>query len=130
MDGVCHCGAVRVSVPTPPRRVTSCNCSICRRLGTLWAYYPADQVRVDPADATDAYVWGEGNIAFHRCKVCGCAIRWTAVDPAGKRTGVNVRLMDDLDWASLTLVRLDGADSWKEVVEPADPRRRPFKYFL
>ena len=54
---------------------------------------------------------------------------WFWVDPAGRRTGVNVRLMDDLDWASLTLVRLDGADSWKEAVEPADPGRHPFRYF-
>ena len=41
----CHCGAVGVEIPGPPQAVTNCNCSICRRLGALWAYYPAGQVR-------------------------------------------------------------------------------------
>ena len=35
----CHCAAVKVEVPRRPRRLTECNCSICRRYGTLWAYY-------------------------------------------------------------------------------------------
>ena len=39
LTATCHCGAVRVDVPRKPRRLTSCNCSICRRYGTLWAYY-------------------------------------------------------------------------------------------
>ena len=36
--GSCHCGAVKIAVAEAPATVTSCNCSICRRLGTLWAY--------------------------------------------------------------------------------------------
>ena len=38
LTATCHCGAVGVDVPRRPRRLTSCNCSICRRYGTLWAY--------------------------------------------------------------------------------------------
>lgn len=32
----------------PAAEVTECNCSICRRYGVLWAYYPPDRVRVLP----------------------------------------------------------------------------------
>ena len=41
----CHCGSVRLEVDAPPSEVTECNCSLCRRYGVLWAYYPPHQVR-------------------------------------------------------------------------------------
>ena len=37
IEAACHCGAVRLSVPSAPDTVTECNCSICRRLGARWA---------------------------------------------------------------------------------------------
>ena len=37
--GSCHCGAVQIQVARKPRRLTSCNCSICRRHAGLWGYY-------------------------------------------------------------------------------------------
>lgn len=33
-----HRGVICVEVPRKPRQLTNCNCSICRRYGTLWAY--------------------------------------------------------------------------------------------
>lgn len=39
LQGSCHCGAVRLTLPSVPEKATKCNCSICRRLGGLWAYY-------------------------------------------------------------------------------------------
>jgi hypothetical protein len=65
LAATCHCGAVKVTVPRGPRRITNCNCSICRRLGALWAYYPVDQVVVDaPPGATEAYIWGDRILKF------------------------------------------------------------------
>ena len=46
LTATCHCGALRIEVPRKPSSLTSCNCSICRRYGTLWAYYKASTVRV------------------------------------------------------------------------------------
>ena len=66
--GSCHCGAVRIAVPAAPEWVASCNCSICRKLGSLVAYYPDDgSVKVD--GATVPYVWGDRMIALHHCPV-------------------------------------------------------------
>ena len=31
--GSCHCGAVTIELPSAPEKATSCNCSLCRRLG-------------------------------------------------------------------------------------------------
>ena len=37
----CHCGAVQIGIARAPEMLTNCNCSICRRYGTLWAYFNA-----------------------------------------------------------------------------------------
>ena len=54
LEGACHCGAVRFTIPAAPESVTDCNCSICRRLGTLWAYYSPTQVMLN-GEWTDAF---------------------------------------------------------------------------
>jgi hypothetical protein len=48
----CHCGAVRISIPRVPETLTHCDCSICRRYGTLWAYYAKDEVKIEAAPGT------------------------------------------------------------------------------
>jgi hypothetical protein len=44
--GTCHCGAVTIRLPSIPEKATSCNCSLCRRLGGLWAYYEFGTVQI------------------------------------------------------------------------------------
>jgi hypothetical protein len=111
VEATCHCGAVRIEVPTAPTELTSCNCSICRRLGGLWAYYSPTQVRVVGETAT--YRWGDRTLDLHRCTVCGCSTHWTPIDPALDRMGVNARLMDPAVVAAARVRRLDGADTWQ-----------------
>jgi hypothetical protein len=36
--GSCHCGAVRMTLPSKPEVATACNCSLCRRIGGPWVY--------------------------------------------------------------------------------------------
>jgi hypothetical protein len=107
----CHCGAVEVDVPRRPRRLTDCNCSICRRYGTLWAYYKGADVRIRSArGATEAYSWGEKSLRFVRCRACGCITHWEPVRPfAGSRVGVNARNFDPAMLGSVRIRRLDGA---------------------
>ncbi|HEX3809317.1 MAG TPA: GFA family protein [Rhizomicrobium sp.] len=115
IEASCHCGAVKLQIETAPETVTDCNCSICRRYGVLWAYYSPKQVRI--AGGTDTYMWGDQDIAFHRCKVCGCVINWSAVDTSYDRMGVNARLMDLDILAKARVRRLDGAVTEKYVDE-------------
>src|SRR5688572_20945605 len=106
LEATCHCGAVRIAVDGPPSRVTECNCSICGRLGALWAYYTTAQARVvQGADATGSYSWGDRNIAFHHCRTCGNTTHYTGIgaEPLD-RVGVNARLLP-LDPASPIPVR-------------------------
>jgi hypothetical protein len=42
----CHCGAIGLEFARRPRKLTQCNCSICRRYGAIWAYYRRKSVQV------------------------------------------------------------------------------------
>lgn len=125
IEASCHCGAVRMEIDQAPETVTDCNCSICRRLGALWAYYRPDQVKIAAADdAMGAYAWGDRQLAFHHCMTCGCTTHWAGIDPSGAthpagidpksgRMGVNARLLSPSDLATAKVRKFDGADTWK-----------------
>lgn len=113
VEGTCHCGRVAISIDRAPTELTSCNCSICRRLGTLWAYYAPREVRVMGLTAT--YRWGDKTIDFHHCASCGCTTHWSPVDERDpERMGINARLLAPDVVAAARVRRLDGAsDDWK-----------------
>ncbi|MGE5722040.1 MAG: GFA family protein [Sphingomonadales bacterium] len=105
--GSCHCGGVTLSVAYPPLWVGSCNCSLCRRLGTLWAYYPKGDVRVE--GVTVGYVQGDRTLSTHHCPTCGCISHWWPLLPDVDRVGVNARLLDAFDPADVEVRLLDNA---------------------
>ncbi len=120
----CHCGAVQIGIPSKPEAVTSCNCSICRRLGALWAFFPVDDVRIQIAPgATEEYLWGEKTRRFVRCRTCGCTTHVYPVSPKpGSKVEVNVRLFEPESLGPFRIRCFDGADTWKYVGEtPAPP---------
>jgi len=113
IEASCHCGAVRLQVAEAPTRVTDCNCSICRRLGALWAYYRIDQVRVlSRPGATAAYVQGDRTLAVHHCRTCGCTTHWTGLGESVERAAINARLLEPAILAKATLRRFDGAGTF------------------
>jgi hypothetical protein len=114
IEASCHCGAVRIQVAERPPRLTSCNCSICRRLGTLWAYYHPSQVTVIAgAGTTVPYVHGDRTLEFHHRPTCGCVTHWEAVQKEGaSKMGLNARLMDPADIADVPIRHFDGASTW------------------
>ena len=118
VEASCHCGAVRVQVPHAPEEVKECNCSICRRTGALMAYYSPKDVRIIPeSGATDIYMWGDREIEFHRCKVCGNFTHWSPVDKSLDRMGVNARLLPPELLADIRVLKFDGANSWTVIGE-------------
>jgi hypothetical protein len=107
----CHCGAVRISIPRAPETLTNCDCSVCRRYGTLWAYYSKDEVAIEAEPGTtESYSWGKKSIQFVRCTTCGCVTHWEPiVATRGPRMGVNARNFEPAQLGAVRVRRLDGA---------------------
>jgi len=114
LAGSCHCGAVRLRLPAPPQQATRCNCTLCRRLGAVWAYFELGTVQIEGhPQHTQAYVQGDKTLRTLRCKRCGCVTHWEPVDPAAlPRQGVNLNNFDPHLLAQVQVRRFDGADTW------------------
>ncbi|WP_077035365.1 GFA family protein [Pelomonas sp. KK5] len=111
LEGACHCGAVQLTLPSVPEKATRCNCSLCRRVGALWAYYEFGTVRIE--GETQEYIQGDRTLRTMRCRNCGIVTHWEPVDPqAVTRHGVNLNNFDPQLQASVPVRRFDGADTW------------------
>ena len=129
----CHCEAVRFEFAEPPKWVLDCNCTLCRRYGGLWCYFDGPDAMTllsGPApDVTEAYTWLDGDIAFHRCRTCGCVTHMLAAkeDPP-VIYGVNARLMAGLDPATVRIRRKNNSHSgffWTRPDAPIEPSCHP-----
>jgi hypothetical protein len=78
--GACHCGKVTWRFDGMPDSATACNCTVCRRYGTLWAY-DFEGERIQVSGPTRAYSRGEKGIGFHFCETCGGLAYWRAFKP-------------------------------------------------
>ena len=114
LTGTCHCGDVTIELPAAPDKATNCNCSLCRRIGGLWAYYEYGTVKVTGhPERTRAYVQGDKTLRTIRCARCGCITHCEPLLPeAGGRHGVNLRNFDPKLLDSVIVRRFDGADTW------------------
>ena len=93
MEGSCHCGAVRIRVAAPPAWVGQCNCSVCRKLAGLFAYYAPDEVAVE--GRTIGYEWGDRTISIRHCPVCGCTTHWEPLAPGLNRNSLRAPTIHD-----------------------------------
>lgn len=111
----CHCGSVQIHVRRLPRTLTSCNCSICRRYGALWAYYKPSSVRIQaPKDGLVRYSWNRRVRYYHRCRKCGCVTHYTHRKRSSWATiGVNASNFEPSLIEGARIRHLDGASSWK-----------------
>ena len=111
----CHCRAVRLEVAELTATVTSCNCSVCRRYGALWAYYTREQVRLTAGpDALSAYSWGDRTIQFWHCRQCGCVTHYSSVENHPQaRIAINARMLPLATLQSLPIRHFDGAETWE-----------------
>ncbi|MCB0327747.1 MAG: GFA family protein [Bdellovibrionales bacterium] len=123
IKGSCHCQSVRWTYKTELESATACNCTVCRRYGSLWAYDHLNE-GIEVSGETNYYARDEKHIEFHFCKACGCVAYWLAAKEhvqGKKRMAVNLRLADDPEQIKdLPIDHFDGLDEFKDL--PSDGR--------
>lgn len=121
IHGSCHCAAVKWQYEGDPGTATACNCTVCRRWGTLWIYgFEGAEVHV--TGRTQIYIRGP-DLEFHFCAVCGCVTHWRGIraKPNGRhRSGLNVRLAEPEAVAHLPVHHFDGLTTGRGL--PSDGR--------
>jgi hypothetical protein len=120
LQGSCLCGAVHWRFDGVPEGATVCNCTACRRYGTLWAYdFEGEAITV--SGPTQAYVRGD-SLGFHFCPTCGCVAFWRSLteENGRRRIAVNLRLAEPDPVAQIPIDRFDGLNSWEDL--PRDGR--------
>ncbi len=114
----CHCGGITLTAVQPPATVTSCNCSICYRLGSLWAYFTADQIEIVKVTELREYSWGDKMIRYYSCTQCGCTTHYMSLQKDGRiRVAINTRMAALADTKNIPVRYFDGADSWRYLGE-------------
>ena len=110
--GSCHCGRIAFDLEGEVKDVIDCNCSMCRRRGSLLAFFPRESLTLTtPEGDYGTYRFNAERIAHHFCLTCGIAPFSEGVHPkTGARVAcVNVRCLPDIDLASLKIRQVDGA---------------------
>ncbi|MBC7832117.1 MAG: GFA family protein [Hyphomicrobium sp.] len=110
-QGSCHCGQVAYEADTDLRLVVSCNCSICRKRGTLLTFVPEDKFSLKSGgEALTDYLFNKKVIHHVFCPTCGVGSFARGIRPDGaKMVAVNVRCLDGVDLDTLNIKKIDGA---------------------
>ncbi len=111
MRGSCHCGKIAYTLDAEPTEAIECNCSICRKKGSVLAGVAPDQFHLETArDEIAVYTFGRHVIRHQFCKTCGCAPFAEGIGPDGQAmVAVNLRCADDFDLRAVKIQPFDGA---------------------
>jgi hypothetical protein len=110
-QGSCHCGRVTYEADADLSQVMSCNCSSCRRRGSLLAFVSDDQFRLQSGDdALTQYEFNKKVIHYQFCATCGVLPFARGTRPDGApMVALNVRCLDGVDLDGLAIKKFDGA---------------------
>src|SRR5688572_20131577 len=111
-SGSCQCGAVTFDVDTTIDKVISCNCSRCRRIGSLLAFAPKENFTLKSGEQELAeYTFNKQVIHHFFCASCGIQPFSNAVNPktGAPTVAVNVRCLEGVDPDSFEVMKFDGA---------------------
>ena len=108
--GSCHCHAVTFTVDLDLSGALQCNCSICGRLGAVWAFAPkAKMTLTSGADSLGDYQFGKKHLHHRHCKKCGIETFAEGVAPDGTATvGINLRCLEGVEVDKLKPKQHDG----------------------
>jgi hypothetical protein len=116
----CHCGRVHLTVEKQPAFINDCNCTLCRKSGARWGYFPPSEVLIDGSTRgyrrTDRE---DPNAEIHFCAECGSTTHFVLTQGAVSKfgntlMGVNMGLADERDLCGVE-VRYPDGQAWSGV---------------
>ena len=111
--GSCHCGKIAFEVEGEFSVVMDCNCSLCRRRGSLLWFVPREKLKLLTSEKDlSTYTFNKHVIKHHFCATCGIHPFGEATDPkTGKHmAAINVRCLEHVDVSELSVQHFNGKD--------------------
>jgi hypothetical protein len=110
LTGSCHCGAVAYSVELDLANTLKCNCSICTKLGAVWAFAPKSKFTLKTSEGKQGdYQFGKKTLHHRFCPSCGIESYAEGTAPDGTKTvGINLRCVEGVDVDKLSPKAHDG----------------------
>jgi hypothetical protein len=109
--GSCQCGAIDFDVELDLDATVTCNCSRCRRLGSVLAFTATDRFTLNTSpDQIREFLFHKKVIRHKFCPVCGIEPFAHGVTPDGvEMLAINVNCLDGVDARALEPKHYDGA---------------------
>ncbi|NIA71439.1 aldehyde-activating protein [Pelagibius litoralis] len=116
MTANCLCGAVSITIDAKPEFIHVCNCSLCRKSGGAWGYFPSAIVKTT-GDTVSFLRRDKENAAaeLQSCTRCGTTTHWTFSKSFREQNegvdlmGVNMRIFNPDDLQGVEVRFPDGA---------------------
>jgi len=108
-SGSCHCGAVAFTVEVDPAEALKCNCSICSKLGAIWAFAPKSRFTLTSGAGQGGYLFNKKHLHHRFCTRCGIESYAEGTSPDGTpMVGINLRCLAGVKVDKLTPRFYDG----------------------
>ena len=109
--GSCHCGKIAYRADVEPTEAIECNCSICRKRGSVLAALAVEQFHLEtPREDIAVHTFSKHVIRHSFCKTCGCAPFAEGTGPDGEEMVViNLRCAEGVDLSKIKIMPFDGA---------------------
>src|SRR5690606_7519785 len=109
--GSCQCGAVSFEADADLERTVMCNCSRCRRLGSVLTFVAREDFTLKSGeDNLSEYLFNNRNIHHMFCRTCGIQGFSYGTTPDGaEMVALNVNCLDDVNPRELNSQAYDGA---------------------
>ncbi|MFT3720974.1 GFA family protein [Pseudorhodoferax sp.] len=106
----CHCGQNRFTFDGDIAEVLACNCSICRRRGSLLWFTPRENLKLQtPEEASRSYTFHKHVIRHRFCPTCGIHLYGEGASPQGvPMAAINVRCVEGIDLDAIPVRHFDG----------------------
>ena len=110
LNGSCHCGAIAYTVELDPATAITCNCSLCSRLGVVWAFAPKSKFKLTKGESKQGdYQFNKHVLHHHFCPTCGIESYAEGKGKDGsEQVGINLRCVQSIDVNKLAPKQVDG----------------------